>query len=75
MSTHFSVIRAMQLDPSDTMGVDWLQADAAATRVTSIEQEEAPVNVYAESKEARKQDGREARKQDDRVRRHRLSVV
>ena len=65
----------MQLDPSDTMGVDWLQADATATRVTSIEQEEAPVNVYAESKEARKQDGREARKQDDRVCRHRLSVV
>ena len=46
-STHFSVTRAMQLDPSDTMGVDWLHTDAAATGLASIKQEEAPVNVYA----------------------------
>ena len=47
MSTHFSVIRAMQLDPSITMGMDLLSTDAAATGLTSIEQEEASVNVYA----------------------------
>ena len=46
-STLFFVTRAMQLDPSDTMGVYWLHTDAAATGLASIIQEEAPVNVFA----------------------------
>ena len=47
VSTHFFVTRAMQLDPSDIMGVYWLHTDAATTGLASIIQEEAPVNVYA----------------------------